>query len=164
MHTASRTFPGVPASVSTARRFAADLLSEWAADEAEWTVTQLVSELATNAVLHARSAFEVELQLDGEQLLIRVSDQSPQEPVRRRFGEQSTTGRGLALLAQLSEDWGVDLSSDGKTVWCAVPASGAVAGELFDLTMLLEESDDDMEPAADSPDGDEPAAPRAAVA
>lgn len=152
MRTASRTFAGVPASVSAARRFAAGLLAEWSAEDAEWTASQLVSELATNAVLHARSDFDLELTFDGVELVISVSDRSALPPVRRHFGEQSTTGRGLTLLTRLSRDWGVVQTRGGKTVWCSVPVDGA-AGEVVDLSDFLEAELTDARSDEEAPAG-----------
>lgn len=143
MHITSRTFPGVPASVSTARRFVSEALSAWGAEDAEWTVSHLVSELTTNAVLHAHTEFDVELSLDQELLVIRVSDRSAQPPVLRQFGPQATTGRGMSMIAQLSRTWGVDVASGGKTVWCSIDTSETA--DVFDLTAVLgADLDDDL--------------------
>jgi hypothetical protein len=88
-----------------------------------WPAISVVSELTTNAVLHARTEFAVELVLAGGKLEVRVADSSPHLPVRRRYDDDAATGRGLALLEALTSDWGVTATDDGKVVWCVVEAS-----------------------------------------
>ena len=108
-------------SVGLARRAARRALQPpglaWLQDD----VGTLVSELATNAVLHARSVFTVLLELQGASLRISVVDESPVLPRPRRFGDaSSTTGRGLQLVAALSSAWGVlsPTATGGKQTWC----------------------------------------------
>ena len=108
-------------SVGSARRAVRQALQEpgltWLADD----VGTVVSELATNALLHARSEFTVVLTVERERLLVSVVDESPVLPRLRRFGGPgSTTGRGLQLVAALSTAWGVvrPTASGGKETWC----------------------------------------------
>jgi anti-sigma regulatory factor (Ser/Thr protein kinase) len=130
------------------RRFIRETLQTWGAEAYDWGANQTVSELATNAVLHARTAFIVALLLDDNGLTIRVTDTSPRTPVLRHFGKEATTGRGLALVAQMSEQWGVETESAAKTVWCRLrPADtqnesvDADALTDIDLDALLDEFD-----------------------
>lgn len=122
-------FPAEPSSVGDARRFVRRALVAWNAEEWEFAATTLVSELATNSVLHARTAFTVELQLDDQSLRLRVSDGSPVAPVVKSHSAQATTGRGLDLVAALSIAWGVEPRATGKAVWCVLNRSGALAGQ-----------------------------------
>lgn len=93
-----------------------------------------VSELVTNAVLHARSATTVRVRSVGSTVVVEVSDASPVLPVRKRYSNQTTTGRGLMLLETFAADWGVEASDDGKTVWFVLDpaAPGGFADALDD--------------------------------
>lgn len=108
------------ASVGEARRFVRRALVDLGADELEFEACQLVSELATNAVIHAATPFEVDLDYGRNELHIRVSDASPKGPVIKSHSDSATTGRGLRLVGTMADQWGVDIRPDGKTVWCTV--------------------------------------------
>jgi len=120
---ADATFLAEPISVSAARRFVADTISRWNVAAFEWAAVTLVSELATNAVLHAHTGFVVTLRLTGDVLRLSVSDESGRLPQPRAYGLEATTGRGLKLLRQLSASNGVEVTAAGKTVWCELRAS-----------------------------------------
>ncbi len=115
------TCEGTVSSVGAARAFVASTLTTWRATEYEWAAILVVSELATNAVLHARTDFEVRLTLDDEALTIEVRDGSVLTPTQRRYGTDSTTGRGMKLVADMCAGWTVDLISSGKIVRCSLP-------------------------------------------
>lgn len=113
-----------PASASTARRFASDVLQEWHEDAAADVVTLLVSELVTNALLHTGTPVEIGLRRRGRRLRVEVADQSPVEPGVRAYDPEAATGRGLGLVGLLAEEWGVERRpGDGKVVWFEVPAT-----------------------------------------
>ncbi len=107
------------ASVRLARQMAADALHTWGLDALVDPVALIVSELATNAVVHARSPFSVRLHLAPAALRIEVADcgaglPNPVDPEPAGIG-----GRGLLLVAELSVAWGVEVASPPcKTVWC----------------------------------------------
>jgi anti-sigma regulatory factor (Ser/Thr protein kinase) len=117
---ASLTLPAELKSVGQARRFLRDVLQEWNLDGFELAAPQVLTELATNAALHARSAYTVHLLVEPDAVLIEVSDSSPALPQARHYGTGATTGRGIALVEALSAAWGVESSPTGKTVWCRV--------------------------------------------
>lgn len=77
----------------------------------------LVSELVTNAVLHGGPPLVVEVDCDEVSLQVRVRDGGTALPVQREAGDDAESGRGMRLLEVLSDDWGVEPSADGKTVW-----------------------------------------------
>lgn len=77
----------------------------------------LVSELVTNSVLHGGPPVVVAVDCDGEALRVRVRDGSTALPARRQAQRVDEGGRGLELVANLSQDWGVDPVEDGKHVW-----------------------------------------------
>lgn len=157
MPEAEVTLPGDASSVPTARRFVDSLLSSWGHSELGWSAALCVSELASNCALHARTSFTVRVHLAADSSLrIEVSDGSLRAPALRAYGNESTTGRGLRILDEVSSSWGVDLTSAGKTVWVAlapeVPKdrdSRDETGEDADLEAVLAAFDDeDDSPAA----------------
>lgn len=91
---------GEASSVPQARRFLRSVLQEWDREQFEEAGTLLVSELVSNAVLHARTDVEVELVDAPDGVLLVVADESPVLPVVRRHSREAATGRGLWLLDQ----------------------------------------------------------------
>ena len=81
------------------------------------TLLLCLSEVVTNAVLHARTSVTVRVLEIGETVRVEVGDGSRAAPVRRTFAEVSPTGRGLHLLDRLASRWGTVISGRGKTVW-----------------------------------------------
>ncbi len=81
------------------------------------TASLLVSEVVTNAVLHAGTPVDLSLSYDSQGLHVRVADGSIHMPTRRRYGATAGTGRGLLMLEELVDDWGVTAQITGKTVW-----------------------------------------------
>jgi anti-sigma regulatory factor (Ser/Thr protein kinase) len=143
-----------PVSVPGARRFVTDGLRSWdlstLADDAELCV----SELAGNAALHSASTFMVvTLQRSPAAVRVTVEDDgaTPAAAVQPRLGfpgphdqiaaedvdDEATTGRGLAIVSILADDWGVEETEQGKRVWAVLtedaeehdvrPPSGTVA-------------------------------------
>jgi anti-sigma regulatory factor (Ser/Thr protein kinase) len=109
-----------PRSVGQARRFCAATLDGWGADpDLVSTCVLLVSELATNAVLHARTAFTVSIER-GERLRIEVDDGDPRMPHARDYSLDAMSGRGLHLVEALSRASGAQRHGEGKTVWFEV--------------------------------------------
>ena len=116
-----------PISVREARRMVTRVLAEWDLPHLEHHATLLVSEIVTNAVLHARTGLAVQLCLDPEVLRVTVSDGSPRQPRPRIPNLEAGTGRGLGLLAVLSTDWGSGPGEDPwqKDVWFELPVDPA---------------------------------------
>ena len=84
------------------------------------TALLVVTELVTNAVLHARGPIDVTLAITDDALLVRVFDCDPRPPVHRPVTLESTDGRGVALVAMVSEQWGAISHDEGKTVWSLI--------------------------------------------
>jgi anti-sigma regulatory factor (Ser/Thr protein kinase) len=80
----------------------------------------LVSELVTNSVLHGGPPVVVAVDCDEATLQVRVRDGSPALPTPRDAAQGDEGGRGLALVAQMSADWGVDTEDDAKHVWFVI--------------------------------------------
>lgn len=80
-----------------------------------------VSELATNALRHARTPFTVTLQKRGGSVLLTVTDGSAEMPAPPGAPRPlDPGGRGLSIVARLSHDWGVTTGHDGtKSVWAS---------------------------------------------
>jgi anti-sigma regulatory factor (Ser/Thr protein kinase) len=130
--------PGTPSSVAQARHFAHAALEAGGAADDSWLVTQVVSELATNAVLHAGTSFFLNIAYDDTQIRIAVTDAKPlARATVRRFSNETTTGRGLRLVQSLSRAWGVDQTVSAKTVWCELRRG---AGALDDVENVAEEA------------------------
>jgi anti-sigma regulatory factor (Ser/Thr protein kinase) len=116
-----------PESVPAVRRFVRTTLQSWGATDNGDTVELLVSELATNSVLHAQSHFTVELSLLQGTLRVGVHDMSSVSPRSRKGDEEATGGRGVRLVAVLASAWGlVRQQGAGKVVWFHVPAAGPI--------------------------------------
>jgi anti-sigma regulatory factor (Ser/Thr protein kinase) len=132
--------PPTTDSVPLARRFVRQQLRDSECDVD--TVVLLVSEVVTNAVLHARSDIRVSLEVRGDTARVEVVDSSPAPPRLHRFHIESATGRGLRLLDQLSMGWGVEpaLTDDGsgKVVWFEVGPPSEAVWESFADSLFAE--------------------------
>jgi hypothetical protein len=110
-----RTFPADVESPRHARRWLVEVLADWGAEASPADL--LLSELATNAVVHARSGFEVSASLNGT-LRVAVADADAEgRPIVRASLPTAERGRGLALVTALSARWGVTPTEGGKQVW-----------------------------------------------
>lgn len=114
-----------PSSVAEARGLVRDLLLGGGCEELLDHALLLVSELVTNALLHAGTTIDVVARLDADGLVVEVGDGSPHLPVRRHYADTAGTGRGLRLLEQLVADWGITRDGRGKTVWFRLTGEGA---------------------------------------
>jgi anti-sigma regulatory factor (Ser/Thr protein kinase) len=109
-------------SVGAARRF---VTAELALSQVDLDVALLlVSELATNAICHARSRYVVRLRLHPPTLRVEVEDQSLALPVLRPVDPSLTSGRGIWLLERLASAWGTDSMPGGKRIWFEQPSAG----------------------------------------
>jgi len=127
------SLPAEPASASVARRFVRDSLDAWGAGGFEEVAVLLTSELVTNALLHARSAPELNVRLVDGRLRITVADHTPVAPVRKRYGKEAATGRGLLLIETMANAWGTEPSDVGKVVWFELSSvDGGRADESID--------------------------------
>jgi anti-sigma regulatory factor (Ser/Thr protein kinase) len=114
-----------PTSVAAARRFIEGRAAAWSLPEPAVDQLALIgSELVTNAVLHARTELTLALELRHDRVRISVTDRSQAPPTLRHYRPDALTGRGLAVVAALSDRWGVSAAADGKVVWAEVAANG----------------------------------------
>ncbi|HYJ75350.1 MAG TPA: SpoIIE family protein phosphatase, partial [Kineosporiaceae bacterium] len=119
---AAMTLAAEPTSGAAARRFVERSLTRVPADpERLEAVVLLASELVTNAVLHAAAPSEVRLRVRHGRVRLEVHDPSPLLPSPRPQDPDAASGRGMILVAALSDAWGIErgdgLTDTGKTVW-----------------------------------------------
>jgi PAS domain-containing protein/anti-sigma regulatory factor (Ser/Thr protein kinase) len=107
-----------PAQVPLARKFALDQLEAWGLEEASFVTELVVSELVTNAIRYGEPPIMLRL-IHDTSLICEVSDASNTAPHLRRARAFDEGGRGLLLVAQLTQGWGTRHTGDGKTIWCA---------------------------------------------
>jgi anti-sigma regulatory factor (Ser/Thr protein kinase) len=112
--------PPEPASATRARQLARDQLRVVCSPEVLDTVALLVTELVTNAILHAGTPLHLEIHAQPDHIRLCVEDTSPRQPEVHHYESDAVTGRGLALVEQLATSWGVDRTSAGKVVWCEI--------------------------------------------
>jgi anti-sigma regulatory factor (Ser/Thr protein kinase) len=114
-----------------------------------------ISELVTNAILHAEPPISVRLRGSRDRPRVEVHDNSGRPP---RVGVDmtdddhlmATIGRGMGIVALYSQSWGADVSQDGKVVWF-VPSGDpgvdvAEEGDVYDLAEAVEEAMADAAP------------------
>jgi anti-sigma regulatory factor (Ser/Thr protein kinase) len=119
----SRTFPPALTSAAKARGFLAHALAHWGADEQHCADAALiVSELATNAILHAKSAFAVSLGRVAGRVRVAVGDADPTLPRRPDLRVEAASGRGLLLVDAIAAKWGSTPANGGKLVWAELGA------------------------------------------
>lgn len=108
------TLPPETASVPAARRWVGGQLAD--VPEAADRAALLVSELVTNAVLHAGTAVTVTLERHRGAVRVAVADDSPRRPELKHYDVAAGTGRGLHLVASLADRWRVEARPGGKAV------------------------------------------------
>ncbi|MEV8317274.1 ATP-binding protein [Streptomyces sp. NPDC059900] len=124
--TQRQRFPRSPKSVGAARTFALNALTTWGVVDRLDDIRLCVSELATNALLHGVPPgrdFELGLTTDGTDLHITVRDSGDGRPTPSPLTPDGCGGRGLHLVRELADDFGVTEHSAGKTVWLTFKAA-----------------------------------------
>lgn len=116
-----------PVSPGSARRFVRRFLAARHVHCDDDAVELLVSEMVTNAVLHASGEITVYVAATSDNLRVEVHDRSPRLPRQRRHADDAATGRGLDLVSTLAARWGArtlhGVGEERKVVWFEVPAS-----------------------------------------
>lgn len=107
-------------AAAQARSVVRDLLRQGQRLELADTACLLTSELVSNAVLHAGAPVELVVDLDRLRLAVEVIDCSDTQPLPAEADPFATGGRGLALVEQLADAWGVTQVLPGKSVWFAL--------------------------------------------
>jgi anti-sigma regulatory factor (Ser/Thr protein kinase) len=104
-----------------APRVARDLVDAWLTEagcdgELRTNTVLVVSELVTNAIVHAKSASKVRVSLRDGRVRVEVYDHGHRRPLERPSAG-AAGGFGLRIVASLSESWGWDFTRSGKVVW-----------------------------------------------
>jgi PAS domain S-box-containing protein len=125
--TESRHFPATGRSVGRARSFLLQAVAAGGDDGPDLAL--MLSELATNAVQHAATGFDVTITLgapddgaDGARWVrVSVRDEAPGYPAPQEPAADAPHGRGLRIVESLADAWGVEVQRGrpGKTVWFA---------------------------------------------
>lgn len=120
-HACSRVYLPTPESVPAARHFVVDVLRAWGHDTLTADAALIVSELATNALTHAASPFRAVVDRRRGGLRIGVEDTTLVPLERREAAADDVSGRGVDIVAALSERWGYSPVPGGKVVWAELP-------------------------------------------
>jgi serine phosphatase RsbU (regulator of sigma subunit)/anti-sigma regulatory factor (Ser/Thr protein kinase) len=110
-----------PSQIRSARDDVRALLHDWASPDQFESAVLLVSELITNVLVHTDDDAVLSITATGmpgtRRLHVEVADTSDDMPHRRTPGELASSGRGLFLIEELADSWGVDPRGDGKAIW-----------------------------------------------
>ena len=111
-------------AVPSARTFAREIAHVWGieSEDTAFLIGLVVSELATNAVVHAQTPFTVALAIENGAVTVEVTDDDPRLPSARDPSPMALKGRGLVIVDQVSRAWGVrPVPGGGKVVWAELP-------------------------------------------
>ncbi|MCF0080276.1 SpoIIE family protein phosphatase [Streptomyces lomondensis] len=108
--------PDDPSAVAQTRKDVVAQLERWGLSDAVFVTELVVSELVTNAIRHAEPPIQLRL-IHDTTLICEVSDGGNTAPHLRRARSYDEGGRGLLLVAQLTERWGTRQGATGKTIW-----------------------------------------------
>lgn len=118
----ARAFAGSLRSPGAARRFVREVLGRWGRADLVDDASAVVTELATNAVLHAESDFVVAVSRSNGAVRIGVRDAGTAPPVSRDGDLTTVSGRGIRLVSAMADRWGTEAVDDGKVVWAELRA------------------------------------------
>jgi anti-sigma regulatory factor (Ser/Thr protein kinase) len=135
-----------PRSAGVARRFLRQTLNDWDASAYADVAELVLTELVTNAILHAKTDIVVRIDLGVRGLRLEVMDRSPRQPITRHYSLDATTGRGLGLVDALTQRWGVQPDVEGKTVWAELAFGPPVRQAIPEM------ADTDVHSLSDAPD------------
>jgi anti-sigma regulatory factor (Ser/Thr protein kinase) len=117
-HDVRRAFPGELDSIADARRFVTDAVTRWGYGSRVDDLAVVVSELVTNAVLHAQTDVTVHVSSDGSVIRVAVEDGHRAPPAVVTAPSDRISGRGLFLVDTLADRWGTETAgANGKIVW-----------------------------------------------
>jgi anti-sigma regulatory factor (Ser/Thr protein kinase) len=135
---ATDVFLRTPEAIGEARHFVTSVLTKWHMEALADTAELVTSELASNAVQHARlAAFRVSIErLDDQHVKVAVIDRSTAPPVRQFAADDEDHGRGLALVEAISQRWGTDRMRWGKRVWADLRSPSAVEAPAPSVPMI----------------------------
>lgn len=143
---ARAVFPAEAGSATSARHFVSQALRAWGADEAVPDTTLLTCEAVTNALVHAGTDIEVTCSLEGTGVRVEVADLNRARLIPDPVND-SQSGRGLLIVDQLADSWGITYTGATKSVWfrrCLTdgPADDPCGGVLAVRPQLVRNHDD----------------------
>jgi hypothetical protein len=100
-----------------ARLFVTETLLGWGDGDLAEDAAIITAELAANAVVHARTAFTIDVCRAAASVRISVRDEDPVLSLQGDSLITASPGHGLGLVEVLSSRWGADLLPTGKTIW-----------------------------------------------
>jgi anti-sigma regulatory factor (Ser/Thr protein kinase) len=126
--TVSARFDGHAGSVGEARRFTTGALAGLS-NEVIDAAALMVSELATNALVHAAADFEINIDITDTSVSVEVTDEGGGVPTLQWPEASDLHGRGLHIVEELSDRWGTRTRSDGsgKSVWFTIDTAASPA-------------------------------------
>ncbi|MFB7168914.1 SpoIIE family protein phosphatase [Streptomyces sp. NPDC056242] len=129
---ASWSLPNEPQAAGQARGYVRSQLAEWGLEELTMTTELLASELVGNVVRYAKGPMRLRL-LRGKELICEVSDGSLTMPRIRHASETDEGGRGLQLVAALSQRWGTRYTVTGKWIWTVQQLANSNASDAIEF-------------------------------
>ncbi len=127
MDTVETQLPSSTSSPQLARAFLHTALHTWRLDGFGDVTELLVTELVANVVTHVGAPMTVRVHRQPDRVRVEIEDPSREAPVVRHPSAGDEHGRGMLLVDQLANAWGVDVRDDGKTVWFELDVSTATA-------------------------------------
>ena len=125
METVETQLPSSVSSPQLARAFLRATLETWRLDGFGEVTELLATELVANVVTHVGAPMTLRVQRSPSTMRVEIDDPSPKVPVVCHPGASDEHGRGVLLIDQLANSWGVEPRADGKTVWFELDVSTA---------------------------------------
>jgi anti-sigma regulatory factor (Ser/Thr protein kinase) len=119
----SEVFVPVPEAIGAVRRFVTSVLELWGENHLVSDAAIVISEMATNAVMHADSPFRTVIARSAGVVRLAIEDVGPGLVERHSATREDMGGRGVAIVEALSRRWGCDASPEGKIVWAELIAA-----------------------------------------
>ena len=112
-----RMLPALPSSAGEARRLLRDAMPEQASEESTDAAALALSEIVTNALVHAGTPMRLRVILAPSAVRVELADGSARLPLPREYSRAAGTGRGLHMVTEIVDQWGAHHDEDGKVVW-----------------------------------------------
>ena len=133
----SLSLPCHPSSVTRARHFVRDIVAGWGLSRLSDDAQLGTSELVANAVRHARTDLVLTISR-GPAVTVSIRDGEPQlrRPVTGEHATLAESGRGLHIVAAISQDWGVVTAAGGKVIWfsLALPDDATTDADVLSMS------------------------------